>query len=505
MKKILRTAACAAMAVLSIACAKTEQEHAKGTINVSIDGIIDDYTPQTKSEVQTVARVVWSNGDKVHVFDGARYVGVLTADVTETEGLYAKLSGTIETPSGSLLTLVHSPQLPADSAPSLDGSKLFLDLSNQDGSNVPFLVYGTMPAPSSESISGEVVRFSLATSVYKVNCAGLPQSGDIIRAQLDNVNTVCTLTLSSNSEPVVGGEKPGKVTRSGNGSFQAKDERAFMSFAVVKTDGVDRKLSIRKTVGVYSASFDNKSFDAAKAYNTIVVVKNAYPDGAVPGIFTIKNMETGKSKRCCFAKGNLWYGKKDGASEATFNFEDSQLDYPAAWNANHVSHFYWSKSADVARAEAYSDPQISADDVLFTNNADFVANGQKGIWHILEYLDWYDIAFKFKPAVITDGKGSEHHGFIMLPDEFFNPFPGKDKFTLEEFSKMEAEGAVFLPNAGSRTGSELSDQGTVGAYYSSTLSGEPKRAWYFKNGDEHTVTNCERNVGLSLRLVTEVQ
>lgn len=520
MKKIFRAAACAAMAMLSIACAKTEQENpgenADGTIKVSIDGIIGDYAPQdgTKSEVQTVARVVWSNGDVVHVFDGARYVGYLTADVTETEGLYAKLSGTIQTPSGSLLTLVHSPQLPTATAPSLDGNKLFLDLSNQAGSEVPFLVYGTMPSPASASISSEVVRFSLATSVYKVSCTGLPESGDIIRAQIDNVNTVCTLTLSGNSEPVVGGEKPGKITRSGKGSFQAKDERAFLNFAVVKTEGRDRKLSIRKTVGVYSASFDNKSFDAAKSYNTIAVVKNAYPDGAVPGIFSIDG------KRYCFAKGNLWYGKKDGASEATFNFEDSQLDYPSAWDANHVSHFYWSRSAEVARAATYSDPQVSADDALFTENPDFMANGQKGMWHTLAQMDWLNISWslqggssKYILAVITDSKGSAHRGIIILPDEFFNPLDRQlgQTYTLEEFLKIQAEGAVFLPNAGLRTGSALS--GGRAEYLTSTPASRAEWAYYFyytgEEGASDTTVNITQrdrgSMGCSLRLVTEMQ
>lgn len=483
MKNTFKIAVFSAIVTLAMACNKEDIQNPvktdSETIEVSIDGLIDSYTPQdeTKSEIQTVARVLWSNGDKVHVFDGTRHIGILTADITGTDGLYAKLSGTIQAPSGSVITFVHSPLLPTDSAPELSGGKICLDLSQQDGSTVPFIVYGTLPSPNSTAISDEVVKFALATSIYKVNCTGLPEEGDIIRAHVSDVNTVCALTLSANSEPTVRGEKMGRITRSGDGAFQAKDERAYISFAVVKSESGDRQVSIRKTTGLYYSSFDNKSFDAAKSYNTIVILKPVYPKGTTQGTFTFGD------KKYCFAKGNLWYGKKDGASEATYNFEDSQLDYSTTWNPDHISHFYWSKSAEASRAETKPD-QPARGDLLFTEYADFTADGRAGIWHAPSLDDWYEFLwypkFSHGLARVTDSNGNVHNGVMLLPDDFTNPLDksfrtsGINEYSLEEFAKMEYEGVVFLPDAGWRRDKDISEINESGIYYPSTMNGLDK-------------------------------
>lgn len=518
MKKHFRIVFIAALASFMMACSKEDPkgpaENYGETIEVSIDAFIEGYTPQdeTKSEVQTVARVLWSNGDKVHVYNGIEHLGILTADITGTDGLYAKLRGSIKVPTEQcLLTLVHSPLLPTDSAPTLDGDKLCIDLSLQEGSKVPFLVYGTIPSRSVASITSGSVKFSLATSVYKVNCTGLPESGEIIRAQINNVNTVCALTLIENSDPVVSGEEPGKITRSGNGSIQARDERAYINFALVKTGNADRQVSIRKTTGLYYSMFDNLSFGVAKAYNIVVSMKPFYPDDAIPGTFTFGD------KHYVFAKGNLWYGTKDGAAEATYNFEDSQLDYSTTWNPNHISHFYWSKSAEEARA--YAAPvKPNNGDVLFTESADFIANGQGDLWHAPSLDDWYEFfvhsKFPYGRARVTDTNGKVHNGVMLIPDDFTNPLDksfntsGINEYSAEEFAKMEYEGVVFLPNAGWRRDSAINEIDASGIYYPSTMDGTNMYYFSYLLEDDILLSGNSNFMTISaaaLRLVTEMQ
>lgn len=50
-------------------------------------------------------------------------------------------------------------------------------------------------------------------------------------------------------------------------------------------------------------------------------------DTALPGIFTVN----AQGKKVRFSKGNLWYGKVEGARTATFNFEDKPVRFLSIW------------------------------------------------------------------------------------------------------------------------------------------------------------------------------
>lgn len=65
-------------------------------------------------------------------------------------------------------------------------------------------------------------------------------------------------------------------------------------------------------------------------------------------------------------------------------------------HSSHITHFYWSTEASNAAYTGYHnyDSKGTADDVLFTNassttpNADFIVDGQKGIWRTLSNEEW---------------------------------------------------------------------------------------------------------------------
>lgn len=448
----------------------------KGTIDVSLEGIIEGYTSQdeTKASAQNVVRIMWSGDETVYVYDGAEYLGYLTASIEGTDGTYAKLSGTITAPSGTKpVTLVYSPQF--TDAPAVSDNKISLDLSVQDSAEVPFLIYGMSSGISAGTINDTVVSFSLATSVYKCNCTGLNGSGSISKAVIKEVNTCCNLTLSDSEAPVVEGAAPGSITRSAG--FTAADERAIFSVALAKTDaGSSRSITIEKEGFAQTASFANTSFGIAKSYNAVFAFERL-PEHILPGTFTI-----GSGKQVYFTKGNLFW------DEDSFEFETNQYDFPTRWDPSHVGHFFWSMDVRVVFAAEYEEAKSAysfseaVTDMLFTES--FSVGGINDIYHALSSYKWEYLLESREEASQKVGVATVCGitGLILLPDSFVDPKTNTDSgdfvphpdnyngniYTIgDSWNAMESAGAVFLPEAGRRFKTKIYLDG-YGEYLTST-------------------------------------
>lgn len=113
------------------------------------------------------------------------------------------------------------------------------------------------------------------------------------------------------------------------------------------------------------------------------------------------------------------------------------------------------------------------------------------------------------------------NGLILLPDGwrcppgvmfqtgFYDqgseePYAQHQVFTPEHWAKLEALGAVFLPAAGGRDGSDVEDV-QFGGYYWSATKCESYNAFYlYFYSDETDVTYDNRCYGLSVRLVKDL-
>ena len=288
MKRFIKTALTVVLAVAAAACTRElepQKENINGTIDLSVTGVINGYTSQeeTKAEAQTVVRIMWKGDETVYVFDGTKCLGSLTASIEGKDSTYAKLSGTISETEATTLTFVYSPQFDAER--DFTEGKISLDLSTQNGEEVPFLIYATLPtAQAPTSFINEVVQFYLATSVFKCNCAGLVGEGEISQAAISGVNTKCELTLSAIGAPEVSGTTPGTITRTAG--FTQADQRAIFSVALPKTTATeaDRTIEVTKGVRTFTASYPSKAFDVSKSFNSVFALE-AVPYSAIP--FTI--------------------------------------------------------------------------------------------------------------------------------------------------------------------------------------------------------------------------
>jgi hypothetical protein len=170
-----------------------------------------------------------------------------------------------------------------------------------------------------------------------------------------------------------------------------------------------------------------------------------------------------------------------------------------------------------------------------------------GLWRTLSMDEWVYILAKRENAqqLFTTGRVKwtddwDHtnytiNGMILLPDNWVKPegvivlpvtkygweldyTPGDilyhnsnldlntytlNTYTLEQWKLMEAAGAVFLPAAGYRDGSEVKFVGTDGCYLSSTPHGNGVCSLEFTSGNSSLETPWySRAYGYSVRLVT---
>ena len=115
------------------------------------------------------------------------------------------------------------------------------------------------------------------------------------------------------------------------------------------------------------------------------------------------------------------------------------------------------------------------------------------------------------------------HGVILFPDNYTHPTDvaaptginttgntswDANTYTAEDWAKMEAAGAVFLPAAGMRFDSSVYDVGTIGYYWSS--SPDPSYVLYaydvdFNSGDVLPANRSTRSFGFSVRLACPVE
>ena len=329
MKRFIKTALTVVLAAAAVSCVKEiepQKENINGTIDLTITGAINGYTPQeeTKAEAQTVVRIMWKGDETVYVFDGTECLGSLTASIEGTDGTYAKLSGTISATQATTLTFVYSPQF-SETPDVTEGGKISLDLSVQDDEEVPFLIYATMPtAQAPASFTNEVVQFNLATSVFKCNCAGLGEDGEISKAAINGVNTKCELTLSDSGAPEVSGTTPGTITRTAG--FTQADQRAIFSVALPKTDesAQDRTIEVTKGVRIFTASYPKNAFDVSKSFNSVFALE-AVPYSAIPFTITSTGSTTVAIKQNKNPESILLEYKK-GSSDWTAYYIGSEIE-----------------------------------------------------------------------------------------------------------------------------------------------------------------------------------
>ncbi len=247
----------------------------------------------------------------------------------------------------------------------------------------------------------------------------------------------------------------------------------------------------------------------------------------LPGEFSIS-----ADKQVQFSRGNLQYTQ----STQTWAFAAQQYETLGAANvangalADKIDLFGWSGSTATAKWGISTSTSSTAD--YSGDFADWGQNiGDGTTWRTLTRDEWDYVcntrpnasALKGVARINLIEDGSEYvNGLILLPDNWQVPedatfksgfasscsiqeYADYQTFTLEEWSKLEQAGAVFLPASGKRYGTYVEDVGTRGSCWSASPYNETY-AWhlyFYSNGAEMNFGDGRR-YGRAVRLVQDL-
>ena len=202
-----------------------------------------------------------------------------------------------------------------------------------------------------------------------------------------------------------------------------------MTFTIIASDGSVCTKSSKENVSIYITR---------SQYTSIVFGENDLnfhmpdpPEGALPGYFSVS-----ATKKVFFSQGNLQYQPSTG----TWQFAEHQYDYVGEGNANTSSNYSGWKD-------------------LFEWGTCMPG------WRTLTDREWHYLLDERTGAASKSGIASIDgvDGVVILPDNWILPlgctFSDGINYTLLQWARMEANGAVFLPLAGTLNDYSVADWG----------------------------------------------
>lgn len=232
-----------------------------------------------------------------------------------------------------------------------------------------------------------------------------------------------------------------------------------------------------------------------------------------------------ETQKVTFSPGNLQYHPANNE----WRFAPSQLDYIGDANSNCSSTyngwldlFGWSTSATNFGVSTSTDENdYSGSFVDWGTNT--IGNDAPNTWRTLTYDEW-EYLLKTRPNA-SSLKGvaqvNSVNGLIFLPDNWTCPagvsfksgshssdgeyyYAAYQTFTADQWSKLEAAGAVFQPAAGYRDGSNVGSLQFYGFYWSATGGDSRSARCLHFDSDGANMGDSVRDYGRSVRLVKDL-
>lgn len=497
--------------------------------------------------------VVYTDGDKIYVGDGKKYLGTLTYG----SGAF---SGTITEPAvGDYLYFYFLGGLELTS-PSAGTTSYSVSIANQS-SKLPVLSFGRSTS-----------TYTTSTATYGctlLNKCGLvkfvPATATPETVKVGGMKTTATIDFANPG--ISPTETTGKVT------LYSESDAAKWAILLVQDEVSTPTVTIagyNSTIASVPAVTENMYYtNGGNGVSIAMEPVSPYIDAE----FTVAQDITVK-----FSKGNLQYlgTGTSGTETPKWRFADNQWDYMGnGTNGNVAIDGYsayntGSKSATPTNADKaaardlfgwgtsgwnngnyFYQPYNTSDSYSYTSsvgygygptdgstytysltgtyaNADWgvynkqsnhnkIEGGGDHAWRVLTKEEWVHVfnersttsGHRYAKATVCDMAG-----VILLPDNWSD-----DKYSLNNYNTtgaafegntinssgwatLEAAGCVFLPAAGYRSGNEVRDVGSYGRYWSSTYY-DSYRAYRVAFDSSHVVQSNDGNryIGCSVRLV----
>lgn len=534
MKKLTFVMMALAMALTLSQCKKEEQK----PDNNDGDRIVPitlDVSKQMKADNGSrinvdpnTGDVAFEQNDVVYVGSGGKYVGKLTCRGTTFKG-----NLTNPAMNEPLYFYFLGNRTPEDELTPATSSSCSVNIIDQtDIANMAVISFGI----SEEDFTGEgtyhsffqnkgaLVMFNVETYSTEATC-------------IEGMNNHVTINFSDNSFTFDKINDGAIKLSAGSGERWAilLPQNAVPAVVVYSEDG-----EYTGTCGAVPAITANDYlFEGIEVDVTVLAV----PEGAIPAIFTV-----GANRRVHFSQGNLQYqattdtwrfaehqGDKIGNDNSNISwYYDGWIDLfswgTSGWNNGNLYYHPYDHSYSVDYNIGYG--YGPTDDTNYEYNlsgtyaeADWgvhnaISNGgnQAGLWRTLQVGEW-DCLFNTRetPSGIRFAKANVYgygNGVVILPDNWdpsvyalYDTNDANAEYTsnvIGEYgwSQMEANGAVFLPAAGNRSGLTIDNLGSKGFYWSTSHHGTGNAFYTQIEASNMSVLNAAyRYKGYSVRLV----
>jgi hypothetical protein len=239
------------------------------------------------------------------------------------------------------------------------------------------------------------------------------------------------------------------------------------------------------------------------------------------GVFSVA-----KDKQITFSLGNLQYTQ----STNTWAFAENQYNVIGAANvsngalADKIDLFGWSADNTTAPFGV----STIADDTYYSGSfvdwgTNQIGSDAPNTWRTLTYDEWNYLCWERPNFSELCGVAQVNgvNGLILLPDSWTCPlgvtfksgfhnensvetFGQYQTFTVEQWSKLEAAGAVFLPSSGYRNGSDVKHVQNDGEYWSATEVNNDRTYVFNFYSHEANMYSRARSIGRCIRLVRDL-
>ncbi|MBO5552882.1 MAG: hypothetical protein J5937_01635 [Paludibacteraceae bacterium] len=477
----------------------------------------------------TTLTATWTTGDKVYVYKGGTELGYLEASDNNAN---TQLNGTLtgEVSVGDELTLKY----------------LSANYTGQNGT----LTY----------ISANCDYATASVTVETVAGGEITTTAD---ANFENQQAIVKFTLKDAADHTTLLSPTALIFNDGTANIATltipaatytTNDAGVLYVAVPGFSGKD--ITLTATVGSDTYTFNKTSTTLTNGQYYILTVEMTKQAPAYKeyGPFSVS-----PTQKVNFAQGNLQFTRTstfDAWSTGTFSFMDNQYDYIETTasqyctddyaNETAIGLFGWATSNINEPANTYYYPWetdktsasygsgITTANVNWAKdyaNYDWGKNMGTG-WRTLTKDEWTYLFNTTNSSDASVGRQATYrfakaklfgttYGIILFPDNYVHPSGvaavaglnatgntswNGNMYNATDWKKMEDAGCVFLPAAGFRNGTSMSNVGSCGYYWSSTSNSGTKAYFaYFTGNLVLPGSLYDRYYGFSVRLVKNVE
>ena len=525
------------------------------------DSMIDNpQQPENQSKVVTLTTTVSMVGGETRALAG---------DGTKTFAAGETMALVYQNTSGNTVKVVSEALTAGDIGAGSQSATFTFTLTDPDRTQNVTYIYPAAMAKADGTVNYDALATqdgtlsTLSSNLDLATYSGAWVGTSLPTATLDNQLAIlaCTLKNEAGSSEITGSVTRLMVNDDTYTYYVDRSAAAGPIYVAIRpTADATINITAKTSTGYHVKTLTGKTYAKNNGYN-VSWRMTELPEGTLPGKFTISNDGGTTTSQVFFSKGNLQ--AMYNGSAWSWAFAANQWDYIGSAAANTsingsgsvsvagtVDLFGWVGTSSSSynnygiwnntTANSYGNTKNESLQNDWGHNAITNGGNTADMWRTLTREEWgYMLStrsgatvngsnnVRFAKATIrTDA--TEVKGLLLFPDgATFDASEaswgvlddGYENYTTTctaaQWTALEAKGCVFLPAAGNRTGTTVSDAGSDGAYWTATGSDSKVsntypysyRVYFGQTswGNPQYYSQQQKTYGHSVRLVRAVE